>query len=76
MNGVARALLDEQFSTVTRPMVRAAQREQVIGLVIATVFSRAKMVHVDESGVSTTWYLAAMLIAQQHGATNGRPNRL
>jgi G3E family GTPase len=57
-------------------MVRAAQREQVVRLVVTSVFPRAKMMHVDEGGVPTTRYLAAMLIAQQHRATNSRRNRL
>jgi hypothetical protein len=70
------ALLDKQFSTVTRAMVCAAQREQVGGLMVASVSSRAEMMHVDEDGVPTTRYLAAMLIAPQHRATNGRRNRL
>jgi hypothetical protein len=57
-------------------MVRAAQREQVVGLVVASVYPRAEMMHIDEGGVPTARYLAAMLIAQQHRATNGRRNRL
>ena len=57
-------------------MVRTAQREQVVGLMIAAVFARAEMMHVDERRVPAAGYLAAVPIAQQHRATNSRRNRL
>jgi hypothetical protein len=57
-------------------MVRAAQREQVVGVMIAAIFAGAEMMHVDERRVPTARYLAAVPIAQQHRATDGRRNRL
>src|SRR3954468_8188850 len=57
-------------------MVRTAQREQVVGLMISAGFARAEMMDVDERRVPAARHLAAVPIAQQHRATNGRWNRL
>ena len=67
---------NEQVTTVTGAMVRAAERQQVIQLVVASIFPRAEMMHVDEGRMPATWHLATMPIAQQHRATNRRGNRL
>src|SRR3954470_20302081 len=57
-------------------MVRTAQREQVVGLMISAGFARAEMMDVDERRVPAARHLAAVPIAQQHRATDGRRNRL
>ena len=57
-------------------MVRPAQSEQVVALMITAVFAGAEMMHVDERRVAAARYLAAMPIAQQYRAANGRRNRL
>lgn|GEM_PF-6625989 len=67
---------DEQIASMARPMMSAAQREQVVRLMAAAVPPRAKMMHVDEGRVAAARYLAAMLIACEHGATNARGNGL
>jgi hypothetical protein len=68
--------LDEQITAVTRAVVRTAQREQVVGLMIAAILARAQMMHIDKRRVPAARYLAAVPIAQQHRATDGRRNRL
>jgi hypothetical protein len=70
------ASLNEQVTAVARAVVRAAQGEQVVQTVAPSGFTRAEMMHVDEGRVAVARYLAAMPIAQQHRATDGRRTRL
>ena len=63
-------------TAMTSAMVRATQREQVFGVVNATVFARSNVMHVDERRVSATRHLATALVPPQHGSPHRRRHRL
>jgi hypothetical protein len=47
-------------------MVSAAESQQVVDLVVAAVFARPNVMHVDKNAVATARHLAAMLVSTQY----------
>jgi hypothetical protein len=58
-----RAPLHREIAAMSRPMVRAAQRHQVVELVPAAFFARPNVVHIDENTMATSVIVSLRALA-------------
>jgi hypothetical protein len=68
--------LDAELAAVGGTVVRSAQGEEVVRVVSTALRSGHDVMHVDEGRVRATGYTAAVLIARQHRASQGRRDTL
>ena len=61
---------------MTGAMMRAAECQQVLRLMIAAFFARLNVVHVDESRMPAARYLATVLVPSQYRTPHPRRNSL
>jgi len=62
---------DDELAVMNRAVVRAAQRDEVSGIVPAALRTRHHVVEIEERRVLAAWNPAAMLVAVHNGAARG-----
>ena len=60
------AAYDHERAFVQRAVVRAAERDQILGVVTAAVGARLQMVNINERAVRTPWHSAAVPVSPEH----------